>query len=230
VAAVGEGVDPATVEQAALQAGYPTGPLQLLDELTLTLPRKIRQETKAAAQTEGKTWVPHRAEAVIDAMIDAEGRTGRSGGAGFYDYDATGRRTRLWPGLRTRFGSGAAPVPIEDLQQREDFTARGRREGGAGRSAAMQTLQERMLFAEAIDAVRCLDDGVLTSVADANVGSLQGIGFPAWTGGVLQYINGYRGGPAGFVERARELAASYGPQFEPPASLVSMASTGGRYR
>ncbi len=94
----------------------------------------------------------------------------------------------------------------------------------------MTDLQERMLFAEAIDAVRCLDDGVLTSVPDANIGSLQGIGFPPWTGGVLQYVNQYAGGPAGFVERARELAAAYGPQFEPPASLVELAAAGGTVR
>ena len=204
VAAVGEGVEPAVVEQAALQAGYPTGPLQLLDELTLTLPRKIRQETRAAVEAEGGTWVPHGSEAVVDALIDEDGRTGRSGGAGFYEYDEGGRRVRLWPGLRERFASGTTDLPMKDIQ-------------------------ERMLFAEAIDTVRCLDDGVLTSVPDANIGSLQGIGFPPWTGGVLQYVNQYDGGPAGFVERARELAAAYGPQFEPPESLVELAAAGGRY-
>ena len=90
-------------------------------------------------------------------------------------------------------------------------------------------LQERMLFAEAIDTVRCVDDGVLTSAADANIGSLLGIGFPAWTGGVLQYINQYEGGLRGFVARARELAAAYGPHFSPPASLVAKAAAGERY-
>jgi len=87
-------------------------------------------------------------------------------------------------------------------------------------------LQERMLFAEALDAVRCLDEGVLTSVADANIGSIFGIGFPAWTGGVLQYVNQYEGGLQGFVDRARELAATYGERFEPPVSLVERAATG----
>jgi 3-hydroxyacyl-CoA dehydrogenase/enoyl-CoA hydratase/3-hydroxybutyryl-CoA epimerase len=86
-----------------------------------------------------------------------------------------------------------------------------------------------MLFAEAIDAVRCVDDGVLTSTADANVGSLLGIGFPAWTGGVLQYINQYAGGLRGFVARANALAAAYGPRFAPPASLVAKAEAGETY-
>ncbi|MFD1663441.1 hypothetical protein ACFSL4_36085 [Streptomyces caeni] len=83
-----------------------------------------------------------------------------------------------------------------------------------------------MLFAEALDAVDCLDNGVLTSVADANIGSIHGIGFPAWTGGVLQYVNQYDGGLPGFVTRARELAATYGERFLPPASLVERAERG----
>jgi 3-hydroxyacyl-CoA dehydrogenase/enoyl-CoA hydratase/3-hydroxybutyryl-CoA epimerase len=86
-----------------------------------------------------------------------------------------------------------------------------------------------MLFAESLDTVRLLEEGVLTSVADANIGSILGIGFPAWTGGVLQYINGYQGGPAGFAARARELAAAYGDRFAPPELLVRTAEEGGRF-
>lgn len=204
VAAVGEGVEPASIEQAALQAGYPAGPLQLLDELTLTLTQKIREETKKAEEAEGKTWDPHPSEAVVDRMIGEFGRKGRSTGGGFYEYDAQGKRVRIWPGLREAFRSGSRQVPLVDLQ-------------------------ERMLFAEAIDTVRCVDDGVLSSAADANIGSLLGIGFPAWTGGVLQYINQYEGGLRGFVARARELAAAYGARFTPPASLVAKAESGETY-
>ena len=80
-----------------------------------------------------------------------------------------------------------------------------------------------MLFVEALETVKCLDEGVIETVADANIGSILGIGFPGWSGGVLQYINGYEGGVAGFVARARELAATYGERFEPPASLVEKA-------
>ncbi|ALJ21696.1 3-hydroxyacyl-CoA dehydrogenase NAD-binding domain-containing protein [Microbacterium sp. No. 7] len=202
VAAVGEGVEPQRIEQAALQAGYPAGPLQLIDELTLTLPQRIRKEAEAAAG--GAPRVEHGSAAVIDAMIETHGRPGRSGGGGFYDYDESGRRLRIWPGLRDAFGSGRADTPLKDLQ-------------------------ERMLFAEALEAVHCLDQGVLRSVRDANVGSLLGIGFPAWTGGVLQYINSYPGGPAGFAERADELAGFYGEHFRPPASLREKAAAGARY-
>ncbi|HJE76459.1 MAG TPA: 3-hydroxyacyl-CoA dehydrogenase family protein, partial [Brevibacterium epidermidis] len=203
VAAVGEGVEPASVEQAALQAGYPTGALQLLDELTLTLSQKINQETRDAVEAAGGTWIAHPSEAVFDWMVE-QGRTGRKDGAGFYDYDENGKRTTLWQGVREKYESGSNDQPFADLQ-------------------------ERMLFAEAIETIKCLDEGVLTSVPDANIGSIFGIGFPAWTGGVLQYVNQYEGGLAGFVDRANDLAAKYGEHFTPPASLVERAKTGETY-
>jgi 3-hydroxyacyl-CoA dehydrogenase/enoyl-CoA hydratase/3-hydroxybutyryl-CoA epimerase len=204
VAMVGEGIEPASVEQAAAQAGYPAKVLSLMDELTLTLPRRIRAEARRAAEEAGGTWTPHPADAVVDRMVDEFGRGGRSAGAGFYEYGPDGARTRLWPGLREHFTRPGAEIPFDDMR-------------------------ERMLFSEALDAVRCLDEGVVTSVADANVGSLLGIGFPAWTGGVLQYINGYEGGLPGFVARARELAGRYGARFEPPAALVARADRGETY-
>ncbi|BBY73197.1 3-hydroxyacyl-CoA dehydrogenase [Mycolicibacterium parafortuitum] len=202
MAAVGEGVDPSVIEQAGLQAGYPAPPLQLLDELTLTLPRKIRQENRAALEAAGGTWVEHGCAVVFDRMIDEFDRKGRSTGGAFYEYDENGRRTRLWPGIREHFTTEAgADIPFEDLK-------------------------ERFLFSEAIDTVRCFDEGVLNSVADANIGSLFGIGFPSWTGGVVQYINGYPGGLQGFVDRARQLAERYGDHFQPPESLVTRAAAG----
>ncbi|RSN11979.1 3-hydroxyacyl-CoA dehydrogenase [Streptomyces sp. WAC 05977] len=204
VAALGEGVEPASIEQAGSQAGYPAPPLQLMDELTLTLPRKIRKETREAIEAAGGTWNAHASEGVIDRMVEEFDRKGRSTGSGFYDYDESGKRTGLWPGLRDAFKSGSAEVPFEDLK-------------------------ERMLFAEALETVKCFDEGVLTTVADANIGSIFGIGFPAWTGGVIQYINQYEGGLQGFVDRARELAERYGDHFTPPASLVEKAAKGEIY-
>ncbi|MER6623911.1 3-hydroxyacyl-CoA dehydrogenase family protein, partial [Streptomyces sp. NPDC000931] len=201
VAMVGEGIEPASVEQAAAQAGYPAKVLGLMDELTLTLPRRIREETRRAAETSGRRWEPHPADTVVDRMIDEFGRPGRSGGAGFYDY-ADGRRAGLWPGLREHF--------TDPAKQPADLTE----------------MMERMLFVEALDSVRCLEEGVLVSVADANVGSLLGIGFPPWTGGVLQYINGYEGGLPGFTARARELAAKHGERFAPPGLLLRKAERG----
>ncbi|MFE4632490.1 3-hydroxyacyl-CoA dehydrogenase NAD-binding domain-containing protein [Streptomyces sp. NPDC056773] len=204
VAMVGEGIEPASIEQAAAQAGYPAKVLSLMDELTLTLPRKIRNETRKAFEAEGREWAEHPADTVIDRMVDEFGRPGRSGGGGFYAYDEAGKRAGIWPGLREHFTKPGYEIPFDDMK-------------------------ERMLFSEALDTVRCFDEGVLTSYADANIGSIMGIGFPAWTGGVIQYINGYEGGPAGFVARARELAAKYGERFAPPASLVEKAERGETY-
>jgi 3-hydroxyacyl-CoA dehydrogenase/enoyl-CoA hydratase/3-hydroxybutyryl-CoA epimerase len=200
VAMVGEGIHPASIEQAALQAGYPAPALQLMDELTLTLPRKIRQESISAVRAEGGVWRAHGSEAVTDRLIDEFDRKGRSTGAGFYVYE-DGRRTGLWPGLAEHFSKPGHEIPFRDMV-------------------------ERMLFAESLETVRCFDEGVLRSVPDANIGSIFGIGFPGWTGGVIQYINQYEGGTAGFVGRARELAQGYGERFIPPASLVERAEKG----
>ena len=131
-------------------------------------------------------------------MLDEHDRPGKLEGKGFYEYE-DGKRTRLWPGLREAF------PPVEDPSQ-----------------LSLRDLEERMLFIEAIESVKCLDEGVIETVADANIGSIMGIGFPGWTGGVLQYINGYDGGLAGFVTRARELAAQYGDRFD-PAGLARRA-------
>ncbi|MDQ6835452.1 MAG: 3-hydroxyacyl-CoA dehydrogenase NAD-binding domain-containing protein, partial [Actinomycetota bacterium] len=184
-----EGVPAPTIEQASSQAGYPAPVLQLSDELNLKLMRKIRDAAKNAAQNDGGPWDGHPAEAVIDKMLDEHNRPGRLEGAGFYEYE-DGKRTRLWPGLRDAF------PPVDDPS-----------------TIALKDLEERMLVIEAIETVKCLDEGVIETVADANIGSIMGIGFPGWSGGVLQYINGYDGGLPGFVARARELAERYGERF-----------------
>ncbi len=204
LAMIGEGVHPMTVERAATQAGYPVGPLQISDELNLELMVKIRNATKAAVEREGGTYTPHPAETVIEAMIEAD-RPSKLKGAGFYEYDESGKRGRLWTGLSELF------PPAEEQPDLADC-------------------KDRMLFIESIETVRCFDEGVLNSTAEANIGSIFGIGFPANTGGAAQFINGYEGpegaGTAAFVARARELAAAYGERFEPPASLVEKAEKG----
>jgi 3-hydroxyacyl-CoA dehydrogenase/enoyl-CoA hydratase/3-hydroxybutyryl-CoA epimerase len=194
ISMLAEGIPAPTIEQASSQAGYPAPVLQLSDELNLKLMRRIR---KASADAAGDAWVAHPAEAVIDRMVEEFERPGKLEGAGFYEY-ADGKRVRLWPGLREAFPPVSDPSAIN-----------------------LKDLQERMLFIEAIETVKCLDEGVIESVADANIGSIMGIGFPGWTGGVLQYINGYEGGVQGFVARARELAEAYGERFTPPESLAA---------
>ncbi len=205
IAMLAEGVPPASIEQASSQAGYPAPVLQLSDELNLKLMRKIRVAAEQAG-ADGAGWDNTGAVAVIDSMLDQHDRPGRLEGRGFYEYDEHGKRTGLWPGLRDAF------PPVSDPA-----------------SLSLDDLKERMLFIEALESVKCFEEGVIESVADANIGSIMGIGYPPWTGGVLQYINGYAGGMAGFVARARELAAAYGPRFEPPASLVARAERGEAY-
>jgi 3-hydroxyacyl-CoA dehydrogenase / enoyl-CoA hydratase / 3-hydroxybutyryl-CoA epimerase len=199
-----EGVPAPTIEQASSQAGYPAPVLQLSDELNMKLMQKIRNAAKSASETEGGSWTGHPAEKVIDQMV-ADSRPGRLEGAGFYEYE-DGKRTRLWRGLREQY------PPVSDPS-----------------ALSLKDLEERMLVIEAIETVKCLDEGVIETVADANIGSIMGIGFPGWTGGALQYINGYDGGLTGFVARARELAQQYGERFEPPASLVEKAERGEQY-
>ncbi len=203
IAMLAEGVPAASIEQASSQAGYPAPVLQLSDELNLKLMRKIRNAARAATDGGSSGWDAHPAEAVIDRMLDDYDRPGRLEGRGFYEY-ADGRRTGLWPGLREAFPPVADPSRL-----------------------SLRDLEERMLFVEALETVKCLDEGVIESVADANIGSIMGIGFPAWTGGVLQDIHG--DGLAEFVARARELAAAYGARFEPPPSLVERAQRGEQF-
>ncbi|MGH3772009.1 MAG: 3-hydroxyacyl-CoA dehydrogenase NAD-binding domain-containing protein [Pseudonocardiaceae bacterium] len=201
VAMLAEGAAPASIEQATVQAGYPTPVLQLVDELALTLMRKIREEIRRGVEAAGGTWTPHPADAIVDAMVLECQRPGRSGGAGFYEYEA-GKRTRLWPGLAEHFGPARPDaIPFADMK-------------------------ERLLFIEALETVKCLDEGVITTVADANIGSIMGIGFPPWTGGVVQFMNGYDGGLTGFVARAKELADRYGDRFTAPPSLIAKADAG----
>ena len=198
-----EGIPASTIEQASSQAGYPAPVLQLSDELNMKLMKKIRLEYQANSEGNDGAWADHPSIAVIDKMLDEFERPGKLEGAGFYSYE-DGKRTGIWPGLKDAFGGDNFDADFKDLQ-------------------------ERMLFIEAIESVKCLDEGVIESVADANIGSIFGIGFPGWSGGVLQYINGYEGGIAGFVTRANELAAKYGERFNPPASLVARAESGELY-
>ena len=197
LAMLGEGVVPASIEHAGSQAGYPAPPLQLSDELNLELMHKIAVAGRKGVEDAGGKYEPHPAEAVVEKMIELE-RPSRLKGAGFYEY-VDGKRTGLWSGLKDAFNSGSTELPLQDMV-------------------------DRMLFAEALETQKCLDEGVLTSTADANIGSIMGIGFPPYTGGSAQFIVGYQGalgtGKEAFVARAKELAAKYGDRFLPPSSLT----------
>jgi len=193
LAMLGEGVEPASIEHAGSQAGYPAPPLQLSDELNMELMHKIAVASRKGVEEAGGTYHAHPAEAVVEKMIGL-GRPSRLSGAGFYEY-VDGKRIQLWPGVREEFKSGSSKIPLQDMI-------------------------DRMLFAEALETQKCFDEGVIETTADANIGSIMGIGFPPWTGGAAQFVTGYPGGKDGFVARAQELAAKYGDRFNPPASLL----------
>lgn len=198
IAMLGEGVSAAMIENEARKAGMPVGPLAISDEVSMSLMDHIRKQTVADLAAEGKSIPEHPAFAVIDLMLKEYKRPGKAAGGGFYDYPEGGKK-HLWPELKARFEKADAQISQEDVR-------------------------DRILFIQAIETVRCVEEGVLKSVADANIGSIFGIGFAAWTGGALQFINQY--GVKDFVARAQYLAEQYGERFLPPALLLEKAAKG----
>ncbi|TWC28598.1 short chain enoyl-CoA hydratase /3-hydroxyacyl-CoA dehydrogenase [Pseudomonas sp. SJZ079] len=196
IAMLGEGVSAAMIETEARKAGMPVGPLAISDEVSMSLMNHIRQQAIKDLSEEGKAIAPHPAYAVIELMLNEYKRPGKAAGGGFYEYPVGGKK-HLWPELKRRFEQADAQIAAEDVR-------------------------DRILFIQAIETVRCLEEGVLTSVADANIGSIFGIGFAAWTGGALQFINQY--GIKDFVARAHYLAEQYGERFLPPALLLEKAA------
>jgi 3-hydroxyacyl-CoA dehydrogenase/enoyl-CoA hydratase/3-hydroxybutyryl-CoA epimerase len=194
---VAEGIHPARVEMAALKAGMPVGPLAIQDEVSLTLTEHITDQTRKDLQAEGKDLPVQASEALTKSLIHDHNRKGKAAGAGFYDYPEGGKK-HLWAGLSQWL---KPEVTISE-----------------------QEMIDRILFVQALDTVRCLQEGVLESVQDANIGSIFGIGFAPWTGGAIQYLNQY--GLDKAVKRAEELAAKYGERFTPPQLLKDKAAKG----
>ncbi|MQW91331.1 3-hydroxyacyl-CoA dehydrogenase [Acinetobacter wanghuae] len=188
-----EGVHPAKIEMAALKAGMPVGPLAIQDEVSLTLSEHVATETRKALQAEGKERPKSDADDVIHSMIHEFGRKGKAVGAGFYDYPE-GAKKQLWSGL-------------------SHWTK--------ANTITEQEMIDRFLFVQALDTLRCLEEGVLTSVNDGNIGSIFGIGFPAWTGGAIQFLNQY--GLAKAAARAHVLESKYGARFKAPDLLIKAA-------
>lgn len=199
IAMLGEGFSPASIENAAQLAGMPVGPLALMDEVSLSLSKSVREQSKLDIEAAGEAWESHPAEAVIDAMIDQHGRKGKAAGAGFYDYPAGGKK-HLWSELETLYVVKEKAI-----------------------NADLQHLMDRFLFIQSIETVRCLEENVLTSVKDANIGSIFGLGYAPWTGGAIQFINQY--GLRAFANRADQLSREYGKRFTPPALLVEKAES-----
>jgi len=186
-AMLGEGIPAAVIENAGIQAGMPVGPLAVLDETALSLSVHVLDQTRTDFTTEGKTYTATPGELLVERMVKELKRPGRAAGGGFYDYPAEpGAKKQLWPELKPLFEK---PGMAWDIQE----------------------LKDRLLYRQAVETARCLNEGVLTTVHDANIGSIFGIGFPAWTGGAMQFIYGM--GLEAFAKRCAELAAKHGPGF-----------------
>ena len=190
-----EGVEPALIENAARLVGMPLGPLQLVDEISIDLGVKIAKATKAAM---GADYPDGAVDAVVFAMAD-QGRLGRKAKAGFYAYDATGKREGLWDGL-------AKAWPVADMQP------------------DLATVQHRLLMAQVLEAVRALEDGVLTDIREGDVGAILGWGFAPWSGGPFSWLDMIGAGKA--VEICDGLTAAHGARFAAPALLRDLAATG----
>jgi 3-hydroxyacyl-CoA dehydrogenase/enoyl-CoA hydratase/3-hydroxybutyryl-CoA epimerase len=195
-----EGVHPVQIDNLGKAIGMPVGPLAVHDETSLELTRKVT-ETQTAMGVQGKWGEQDAMTEVVGTMIGQYGRGGRHHGGGFYEYAADGSKT-IWPTLL-------------DLYYKPDYRI------------SEQDLKDRLLFRQVIEALKCLESGVLRSVDDGNVGSILGIGAPVWTGGFIQFVNTY--GAGRFVERCSELAQKYGERFRPPQIAVDRAASGERF-
>ncbi|WP_104492689.1 3-hydroxyacyl-CoA dehydrogenase NAD-binding domain-containing protein [Paracoccus denitrificans] len=192
---VAEGVSPTLIENAAKMMGMPLGPLQLVDETSIDLGVKIAKATKAAM---GDAYPDGAVDAVIFKLAD-QGRLGRKTKAGFYDYDDAGKRQGFWSGL-------ASEWPEADTQP--DLTE----------------IQHRLMFAQSLEAVRALEEGVLEDIREGDVGAILGWGFAPWSGGPFGWLD-MLGAPraAGIAD---SLAEKFGPRFAAPQLLKDMAAKG----
>ena len=198
LALLAEGAHPRAIEVAGLQAGMPVGPLALQDEVSLSLGYHILKQTEKDFAAEGREFVRHPGQEVIVKMVEDLDRPGKKAGKGFYDYPEGGQK-RIWPGLAEHF-----PLAEEQPEQAE--------------------MIDRLMYAQAIESARCVEEGVVETAADTNIGSIFGWGFAPFEGGTLQYINAR--GLERFLQRARELAKNHGERFAPPQLLVDMAANG----
>ena len=190
-----EGVNPALIENVAKHAGMAVGPLAVTDEVSLELSYHVLEQTKNAL---GSDYLPSVADDVITKFVKELDRPGKKSGKGFYDYPE-GEKKHLWPGLSEHY-------PLAEQQPTPD------------------EVRKRLLYMQAIETVRCMDEGVVTHPADGDIGSIFGWGFPAYTGGTISFIE--TEGLATFVAEADRLAATYGERFAVPGSLRSMAEKG----
>ncbi|MBL7794601.1 MAG: enoyl-CoA hydratase/isomerase family protein [Saprospiraceae bacterium] len=187
-----EGYPPALVEHLGRQAGMPKGALALADDLGLAL---VLHYERQAAEHYGARYIQHPAVSALEMMLNDLQRPGRAKKAGFYEYEENGDR-RLWEELGAHFPAHRPNSNNEELV-------------------------ERFLFAQVIEAVWCMQEHVIHTIPGANLGSIYGWGFPATSGGVIQFIADY--GAIRFLERCKLFEQRYGPRFKAPKLLGELA-------
>lgn len=192
-----EGTHPVRIDSLGKAIGMPVGPLQIQDETSMELSRKA-QETWAEMGVTDKWGSGDVIRRVIKDMITDNGRGGRYHGGGYYEYHEDGTKN-IWP-------------PLFDLYYNADYTI------------SDEDIKDRLMFRQVIETLKCLETGVLRSVADANIGSIFGIGAPAHTGGFIQFVNTY--GFENFIQRCSELEASYGERFACPEIVKQQLQKG----
>jgi 3-hydroxyacyl-CoA dehydrogenase/enoyl-CoA hydratase/3-hydroxybutyryl-CoA epimerase len=189
-----DGVPAAMIENVGRMAGMPVGPLALNDEVAVDLAWKILKATEADL---GAGAVDARQKALLEEMVEKRGRFGRKNGKGFYDYPQAGPK-RLWPGLA-------------DLQPKKLDPD----------TISVNELKQRLLAIQALETARCIEEGVVTDVREADVGSILGFGFAPFTGGTISYIDGM--GTKAFVALCADFAKRHGARFKPSKLLLDMA-------
>jgi 3-hydroxyacyl-CoA dehydrogenase/enoyl-CoA hydratase/3-hydroxybutyryl-CoA epimerase len=192
-----EGVPAPMIENAAKAAGMPVGPLALTDETAVDLAQKIMKQT---IRDLGEKAVDPKQMALINTMVDTHGRFGRKNGKGFYDYPPKPAKKKLWPGLKDLYPQ-LKPEKVD-----------------------YEELKERLLVTIALEAVRVMEEGIVTDPREADVGSILAFGFAPFTGGALSYIDGI--GARRFVKIAKSLQKKYGAEFKAPKLLLDMAEKG----
>jgi 3-hydroxyacyl-CoA dehydrogenase/enoyl-CoA hydratase/3-hydroxybutyryl-CoA epimerase len=192
-----EGVPAAMIENVGRMAGMPVGPLSLNDEVAVDLAWKILKATEADL---GPQAIDERQKALLQEMVEKRGRYGRKNGKGFYDYPQNGPK-RLWPGLADLQTTKLDPDTID-----------------------VEELKHRLLAIQALESARCIQEGVVTDMREADVGSILGFGFAPFTGGTISYIDGM--GTKAFVDLCSRLAKKYGDRFKPSKLLRDMAKEG----
>ena len=190
---VTEGVAPVLIDHAAQQLGFPVGPIQLGDETSVDLAVRIMKATKAAM---GNAYPGSEADNLIVWMED-KGRLGRKSKAGYFDYDENGKRLGYWKGIHDKY-------PLAEEQP------------------DLIEVQERLMFAQVLEAVRALEEGVLEDIREGDVGAILGWGFAPWSGGPFSWLD-ILGTPYA-AERCDQLQEKFGDRFECPALLREMAA------